>query len=276
MALLAIHVLITIRFTPDGPDDPNGSVQGAARDPIAWPLELGETLIVYHPHAKRPPEVILTRELAQTPPRSSEDLGDSFSPDDSRQSPYFPFRTLADFEQTELFIKRDYVDSQINEQLDLWKRHAPGASVTLKNAREMHKYLQAAGIEDDLSQVVSRSLHARSAADRFNLKFEQTIIQVPYGHKKTTETRNYKVHFRPALDAVKHVLEDPALRKHLIRYPERRYVRKPGTDENMRVWTDVHTADDWWDLQVIKFRAYIVTRGLNTPLEQNGSSLYCC
>lgn len=76
-------------------------------------------------------------------------------------------------------------------------------------------------------------------------------VRVPYKHSKTTEIRTYKVRFRPALDAVKHVLEDPVLRKHLIRYPERHYVQKPGTHENMRVWTDVHTADDWWELQVI-------------------------
>ncbi|KAF9642409.1 hypothetical protein BDM02DRAFT_3193326 [Thelephora ganbajun] len=95
----------------------------------------------------------------------------------------------------------------------------------------MHRCLQAAGIEDDLSQKVK--------------------IQVPYEHKKTSEMRSYKVRFRPALDAVKRVLEDPALRRHLIYYPKRHYVRKPGTNENMRVWLDVHTADDWWELQVI-------------------------
>ena len=88
-------------------------------------------------------------------------------------------------------------------------------------------------------------------ADHLILKFEQVAIQVPYEHGKTTETRNYKVRFRPALDAVKHVLEDPALRTHLIRYPERHYIRKPGTNENMRVWSDVHSADDWWEIQVI-------------------------
>ena len=66
----------------------------------------------------------------------------------------------------------------------------------------------------------------------------------------------YRVRFRPALDAVKYVLEDPALRGSLVRYPERRYVRKPGTDTNMWVWSDVHTADDWWELQVMIFMSY--------------------
>jgi len=68
---------------------------------------------------------------------------------------------------------------------------------------------------------------------------------------KTTVTREYTVRFRPVLDAVRRALEDPGLRSSLIYYPERHYVRKPGTNENMRVWSDVHTADDWWELQVI-------------------------
>jgi len=93
-----------------------------------------------------------TREVA-TFSRIPEGLEDPLPLDDSRP-PYFPFKTLADFEQTELFIKRDHTDSQIDEQLDLWRRHAPGAGVTLKNAREMHRSLQVAGIEEDLSQVV--------------------------------------------------------------------------------------------------------------------------
>ena len=76
-------------------------------------------------------------------------------------------------------------------------------------------------------------------------------IQVPYEHRQSTEMREYTVHFHPVLDAVRQVLEDPGLRTSLIHYPERHYVRKPGTNENMRVWSDVHTADDWWELQVI-------------------------
>ena len=63
--------------------------------------------------------------------------------------------------------------------------------------------------------------------------------------------RRYRVRFRPALDAIKCVLEDPALRGSFICYPEKHYIRKPGTNANMRVWSDVHTANDWWKLQVL-------------------------
>ena len=134
-------------------DEQGISVRNAARDPMNWPLELGETLIVYHPHAKLQPRVVQTKELAAVP-RSSGYLEDSLPSNGDDRSPHFPFKTLADFEQTELFIRRDHTDGEINDQLDLWRRHAPCAGVTLKNAREMHQYLDAAGIEEDLTQVM--------------------------------------------------------------------------------------------------------------------------
>jgi hypothetical protein len=126
-------------------------LQSAARDPTNRPLELGETLIVYHPHAKLVPKIVPTREVAVIS-RSPGDLEDSLPPTDS-QPTYFPFRTLADFEQTELFVRCDQTDGKINQQLDLWRRHAPGTGVTLKNAREMHQCLEASGTEEDLLQV---------------------------------------------------------------------------------------------------------------------------
>lgn len=232
------------------PGDLDIPSQANIQDPKTWQLQLGETLVVYHPHSKRPPQVLSTKELLA--PRQTPKSFESSLPLDDSRPPYFPFKTLADFGQTELFVKRDQTDSHINEQLDLWRRHAPGTGVTLRNAREMHKCLEAAGTEEDISKV--RHGHDPTPpvsvpAHRVNLKFEQVEIEVPYKHSNTTETRKYKVRFRPALEAVKHVLEDPALQGYMIYHPERHYVRKPGTNENMRVWSDVHTADDWWELQ---------------------------
>lgn len=120
-----------------------------------WPLELGETLIIYHPHAKLAPKVVPTKKLAAVPRNSGPDRKDLLPSVDDSRSPYFPFRSLADFEQTELFVRHDCTDGEINGQLDLWRRHGSGTGVTLKNAREMHQYLEAAGIEEDVSQVRS-------------------------------------------------------------------------------------------------------------------------
>ena len=145
-----------IQFGSDGMelDEQGVSVQNAARDPTNWPLELGETLVVYHPHARLAPRVVPTKKLAAVP-RSSGGLENLFPSNGDPRPPYFPFRTLADFEQSELFVRRDHTDGEINDQLDIWRRHAPGTGMTLKNAREMHQYLEAAGIEEDLAQVMS-------------------------------------------------------------------------------------------------------------------------
>ena len=142
---------VHLQQNPDGPDIAGpGANEDIVQDPITWPLELGQTLIVYHPHAQRAPQVIPTKELPAFS-RNSHLLENPVVNDS--QPPYFPFETLADFEQTELFVKRDCADPFINEQLDLWRRYASNNGVTLKNAREMHQCLWAAGIEDDLSQV---------------------------------------------------------------------------------------------------------------------------
>lgn len=71
-----------------------------------------------------------------------------------------------------------------------------------------------------------------------------------YRHQGVIDNRTYVVRFRPALDAVRQVLEDPDIFKTLTLYPECRYIRKPGTQQNMRVWSEAWTGDDWWHIQV--------------------------
>ena len=75
---------------------------------------------------------------------------------------------------------------------------------------------------------------------------------MPYKHSGTIEDRTYRLRYRPALSVISSILEDPELRGELVWYPERRYVRKPGTNENMRVWCEVESGDDWWALHVGK------------------------
>jgi len=103
--------------------------------------------------------------------------------------------------------------------------------VTLKNAREMDQCLWAAGNKDNLSQVRIQPyiLSTSSLADY--LEFTQVQIQAKHG--QTTGIQEYTVRLCPVLDAVKQVLEDLALRRSLIHYPERHYIRKSGTNENM-------------------------------------------
>lgn len=75
-------------------------------------------------------------------------------------------------------------------------------------------------------------------------------ISVPYSHGVKSEDRTYTIFFRPAMEAILDVIEDPDLHPSFTFYPERHYVLNPQTKKPMHVWTDIHTGDDWWELQV--------------------------
>lgn len=73
--------------------------QVASQEPfINTPLQLGQTLVIYHPHSHQPPEIIKTAEL--TLPREPQH---SLLP----AKPWAPFTSCDDFEQAELFIKHN-------------------------------------------------------------------------------------------------------------------------------------------------------------------------
>lgn len=74
---------------------------------------------------------------------------------------------------------------------------------------------------------------------------------MPYSHGGVEEIRSYTLRYKDALDPILHVLEDEALTGMLNLYPEKHYIRRPGPKgDNMRVWSDSHTGDDWHDMQV--------------------------
>ena len=111
------------------------------------PITPGQTLIVYHPFSGQPPEIVDTAHLAWTR-----------EPDicPPAEEPYAPFKTRTDFEQAEIFIRHNFADTAINDQLQLNQRVSQttdqGAH-TMKNAREMHKILAEAGQYQDTSSV---------------------------------------------------------------------------------------------------------------------------
>ena len=63
------------------------------------------------------------------------------------------------------------------------------------------------------------------------------------------------------MDAILDLIEDPDLHSSFTFYPEHHYVLNPRTGTNMGVWTDIHTGDDWWRLQVCSRLqpSYIIT-----------------
>jgi hypothetical protein len=128
---------------------------------IKTPLRLGKTLIIYHPHAQRPPEIVdtatlsLTREPQQTPLPTM---------------PWAPFTSRDDFEQAELFIKHNCTNRLINDQLHLNQKqdscdHHPDSLPPMKNTRDLHKILDEAGSDLDISLVSWASLRPIGISD---------------------------------------------------------------------------------------------------------------
>ena len=116
---------------------------------IQTPLRPGKTLIIYHPHAQHPPEIIDTDTLSLT-----REPQPSLPPPE----PWAPFASRDDFEQAELFIKYNCTNKMINDQLRLNQKrdlhnHGPGDLPSMKNACEMHKTFEEAVSDLDISSV---------------------------------------------------------------------------------------------------------------------------
>jgi hypothetical protein len=118
---------------------------------IQTPLPPGKTLIIYHPHAQHPPEVVDTNTLSLLRKRQPSHFG---------PEPWAPFASRDDFEQAELFIKHNSTNHMIDAQLHLNQKrdshhHPPAGLPPMKNAREMHKILEEARSDLDMSSVCS-------------------------------------------------------------------------------------------------------------------------
>jgi hypothetical protein len=128
---------------------------------VKTPLQLGKTLVIYHPHAQHPPEVIETTTLSLT--REPE-------PPPLPETPWAPFASRADFEQAELFIKHNCTNGLINDQLRLNQKQDsgdryPGNPPLMKNAQDLHKILEVARSDLDISSVSWVYLHPKGAAN---------------------------------------------------------------------------------------------------------------
>lgn len=122
---------------------------------IETPLQLGQTLIIYHPHAQHPPDIVDTTTLSLThKPQSPSFL----------TTPWAPFASRDDFEQAELFIKHNCTNQLINDQLHLNQKgdshdHHPDNLPLMKNARDLHRILEEAESCLDISSVSQVHLH---------------------------------------------------------------------------------------------------------------------
>lgn len=134
----------SLEATPP-PSDPSAEfgIEVAAACDELGPLQPGQTLVIYHPFAGQPPEIIETPNLAWTQEHDTPS---------SSEEPWDPFGTRADFEQAEFFLHHNCTNSTINGQLQLNHKFSPGV-FTMKNAREMHKILTTPGQHQDTLSV---------------------------------------------------------------------------------------------------------------------------
>jgi hypothetical protein len=145
----------------DDRDDGDGDTRNRVANLEAFidtPLRLGQTLVVYHPHSERSPEIINTAEL--TLPREPLHLPPP-------TEPWAPFSSRDNFEQAELFIKHNCTNRHINDQLRLNRKrdshnYNPNNPPPMKNAREMHSILDEARSDLDISLVGSFYPYSRS------------------------------------------------------------------------------------------------------------------
>jgi len=230
--------------TSSGHDDSDAGDLPNIEALISTPLPPGKTLIIYHPHAQHSPEVIDTDTLSLT-----REPQPSLPPSE----PWAPFTSRDDFEQAEFFIKHNCTNKMVNDQLHLNQKrdlhnHGPGDLPSMRNAYEMHKIFEEAVSDLDISSVCGFLQIHHHITERD--QFKQVSIEVPYTHSGTEDKRTYIVHCRSSLDAILDLIQDPDIHPSFTFYPEHHYVLNPRTKKNMRVWTDIHTGDDWWELQV--------------------------
>ena len=68
--------------------------------------------------------------------------------------------------------------------------------------------------------------------------------------------QGFDVHYRPIMDCLKSLFNDPNFAQHLIYAPERHYADQDAT---IRVYHDLHTGKWWWNVQVsISFLLFLI------------------
>ncbi|KAG8790704.1 hypothetical protein FRC16_000755 [Serendipita sp. 398] len=143
------------------------------------------------------------------------------------QRTYWPFETLGDFEQAEIFDQSEASIKAINAQLNLIQRvQGPDRSITLRNATDLRNTLEKAMLLDE---------------DRFHHRLITT--------KWNDHTYQHVLYYRDIMGIIRDVLSDPNLSEHLIFDAEKRFIQQSNGEENDRVYQEYYQCDDFWDLQ---------------------------
>ena len=118
--------LITLESHRSAPNSPNRPES----------LGDGEVWVEYHPASGKKPEIL-------RPDHSSKpSIAPVLTRHDTDLHPWHPFRSRADFEQAELFLRYNCTDSFIDSQLKMiHSGSSQSHSITLTSAKQMHNIL---------------------------------------------------------------------------------------------------------------------------------------
>ncbi|KAG9119795.1 hypothetical protein FRC07_005011, partial [Ceratobasidium sp. 392] len=157
----------------------------------------------------------------------SDHIGESSSPPSTTILSTWPFQTLADLTQTEVFVKHHASNSHMNDQLVLeqGKLQDPANPLTLRSAADVHAVLELA-VPSDTQFLV--------------FDFDTDFCGQKYTHR---------LRMRSLRAIFSRMLVDPELQDHLVFFPEQIYVRNPEDGTPMRLWEESWHGNDWWNLQ---------------------------
>ncbi|KAJ7076256.1 hypothetical protein B0H15DRAFT_790797 [Mycena belliarum] len=180
--------------------------------------------IIPHPNSTDPTSSIIP--LGSSQPISSTDTPDRFSTTSSNhRSPWFPFRTRADFEAAEIVVT-GALNSNLTDKLLDGINHSwcDGKSrVTIENSRQMQQELQS--------------------ARRYGVGFQSASVFASY----KGETHEIKFEYRDPWDWITTLLDDVTLGSTSIYNSVRKYYCEGSIVQvyQERVIDEPNTADAW-------------------------------
>ncbi|CAE6458271.1 unnamed protein product [Rhizoctonia solani] len=207
------EIIADFNLVEDNDDAPQYIEQDLDENGIP-PLKEGQKWIKRHPASKQPSGFLISDIHGDQP----TNWATHFDP----LPPYFPFRSLDDFQQAEIFSDFGDTDKKINRQLGL-----ASSNISLKNSKDYHETLA----------VAIQLWGGEFTTTRFTTEFEGQKFE-------------HYIHYQPAFPALKRVVGDPDLAKYMVCYPEEQWVCRPNTNSgSMQVLEELWHAKLWWTLQ---------------------------
>ncbi|KAI9464204.1 hypothetical protein HD554DRAFT_2026564 [Boletus coccyginus] len=181
--------------------------------------QVDDIRVEYHPHSGRAPKISPFGEFTR------EHLHVPLAPEDDRE-PWHPFRTLMDFEVSELALEAALNKDQTTRLIKLLQRvYDKHERCTLRNYDELRNTWDAAG-----SRLTP---------------FQDTTVSVQYQNEP--ERREFPMWSRSLWDWACDLLKDPRVGPHFVFDAQR--LSKFDGESFVRFIDEPYTADDFWNYQ---------------------------